>query len=269
MNPPNPPIVLVFAGNDPTGGAGLQADAEALLSMGCHAAPVVTAVTVQDTFGLKGFAALEPALVIEQARAILEDMPVAAFKVGMVGSLANLSAIAEVIADYPGIPAVIDPVLTTGRGDELSDEPLEEGFRSLLCPLATLLTPNSREARRLVPEADTLEACAQGLMSLGSRYVLISGTHEPTEPVVNLLYGHRQFLDRFTYKRLPGEYHGSGCTLASSCAAVLAQGLEPVNAIIQALEYTYKTLERAWSLGMGQQLPDRLFWAREDGTGTG
>ena len=260
----NPPIVLVFAGNDPTGGAGLQADAEALLSMGCHAAPVVTAVTVQDTFGLKGFAALEPGLVVEQARTILEDMPVAAFKVGMVGSLANLAAIAEVIADYPAIPAVIDPVMASGRGDPLSDEPLEAGFRSLLCPLATLITPNSKEARRLVPEADTLEACAQGLMSLGSRYVLISGTHEPTEAVVNLLFGNRQLLERFAYKRLAGEYHGSGCTLAASCAAVLAQGLDPVNAIIQALEYTYKALEGARPMGMGQLLPDRLFWSRED-----
>ncbi|WP_298135267.1 hydroxymethylpyrimidine/phosphomethylpyrimidine kinase [Acidiferrobacter sp.] len=260
----NPPIVLVFAGNDPTGGAGLQADAEALMSMGCHAAPVVTAVTVQDTFGLKGFLALEPSLVVDQARAILEDMPVAAFKVGMVGSVANLEAIATIIADYPSIPTVVDPVLASGRGDPLSDEPLEPGFRSLLCPLATLLTPNSREARRLVPEADTLEACAQGLMSLGSRYVLITGTHEPTDAVVHLLYGNRQFLERFSYRRLPGAYHGSGCTLASGCAAVLAQGLEPVNAIIQALDYTHKALEAAWSLGMGQQLPDRLFWARED-----
>lgn len=261
----NPPIVLVFAGNDPTGGAGLQADAEALLSMGCRAAPVVTAITVQDTLGLKTFAAVDSSLVIAQARAILEDMPVAAFKVGMVGSLSNLTAIAEIIADYPSIPAIIDPVLTTGRGDELSDEPLEMGFRTLLCPLATLLTPNSHEARRLVPEADNLEACAQGLMSLGARYVLISGTHEPTGPVVNLLYGNRQLLERFSYKRLPGEYHGSGCTLASSCAAALAQGLEAVNAIVQAQEYTYKSLEWAWRLGMGQELPDRLFWARDEG----
>lgn len=261
----NPPIVLVFAGNDPTGGAGLQADAGALLSMGCHPAPVVTAVTVQDTFGLKTFTAIESELIVAQARAILEDMPVAAFKVGMVGNLSNLTAIAEVIADYPSIPTVIDPVLTTGRGDELSEEPLEVGFRSLLCPLATLITPNSREARRLVPEADTLEACAQGLMSLGSRYVLISGTHEPTETVVNLLYGHRKLLERFSCKRLPGEYHGSGCTLASACAAVLAQGLEPVNAIVQAQDYTFKTLEKAWRLGMGQDIPDRLFWAREEG----
>ncbi|HUW97279.1 MAG TPA: hydroxymethylpyrimidine/phosphomethylpyrimidine kinase [Acidiferrobacter sp.] len=260
----NPPVVVVFAGNDPTGGAGLQADAEALLSMGCHAAPVVTAVTVQNTVGLKSFMAVEAELVVAQARAVLEDMPVAAFKVGMVGSLANLAAIARVIADYPDIPVVVDPILTTGRGDELSDDPLEPGYRSILCPLATLLTPNSREARRLVPEADNLEACAQGLMSRGSRHVLITGTHEPTEQVVNLLYGHRQLLERFTYPRLPGQYHGSGCTLASGCAAALAQGLETVNAVVQAQEYTYKTLAKAWRLGMGQEIPDRLFWARQE-----
>ena len=260
----NLPIVLVFAGNDPTGGAGLQADAEALLSMGCHPAPVVTAVTVQDTFGLRSFTAMDPALVTAQARAVLEDMPVAAFKVGMVATRANIAAIAAVLADYPSIPAVIDPVLTTGRGDALSEEPLEADFRNLLCPLATLLTPNSREARRLVPEADTLEACAQGLMSLGARYVLITGAHEPGPDVVNRLYGHRQLLERFSYKRLDGEYHGSGCTLASSCAAVLAQGLDPVNAIVQAQEYTHRALANAWHLGMGQDMPDRLFWARGD-----
>lgn len=261
----NPPIVLVFAGNDPTGGAGLSADAEALSSMGCHPCPVVTAITVQDTFGLKAFVSVEDDLVTAQARAVLEDMPIAAIKVGMVGSLANLRAIARIIADYPNIPVIIDPILTTGRGDPLSEESLQSDYRSLLCPLATLLTPNSIEARALVPEADTLEACAQGLMSLGSQYVLITGTHEPTAEVVNLLYGNRQLLERLSYKRLPREYHGSGCTLAASCAAVLAQGLDPVNAVVQALEYTHKALEKAWRFGMGQDLPDRLFWARDEG----
>ncbi len=260
----NPPVVLVFAGNDPTGGAGLQADAQALASMGCHAAPVVTAVTAQDTMGLKTFEAVATSMVIAQARAVLEDMPVAAFKVGMVGSLGNLAAIAEILAEYAGVPSVIDPVLTTGRGDDLTDSPLEEAMRSLLCPQATLFTPNSAEARRLVPEADNLEACAQGLISAGAQYVLISGTHEPTPEVVHLLYGQRRLLERFVYARLPGHYHGSGCTLAAACAATLAQGLDPMNAIVQGLDYTYQTLRHAWHIGHGQALPDRLFWARAD-----
>ncbi|MDA8390719.1 MAG: hydroxymethylpyrimidine/phosphomethylpyrimidine kinase [Gammaproteobacteria bacterium] len=260
----NPPVVMVFAGNDPTGGAGLQADAQALASMGCHPAPVVTAVTAQDTIGLKMFQAVDVAILIAQARAVLDDMPVAAFKVGMVGNLANLTAIADILAQYPEIPSVIDPVLATDRGDDLTESSLEEAIRSLLCPQATLLTPNSIEARRLVPEADSLEACGQGLVSAGARYVLISGTHERTADVTHLLYGQRRLLERFVYPRLPGRYHGSGCTLAAACAATLAQGLEPVNAIVQSLDYTYQTLRHAWHIGHGQALPDRLFWARED-----
>lgn len=257
------PVVMVFAGNDPTGGAGLQADAQTLASLGCYPAPIVTAVTAQDTVGLKSFVSVDSDLVVAQARAVLEDMSVAVFKIGMVGSLANLTAIAGILADYPRIPAVVDPVLTTGRGDRLSDEPLEEAIRALLCPQALLLTPNSREARRLMPEADNLEACGQGLMSAGCRYVLISGTHEPTTDVVNRLYGQRRLLERFRYARLPGSFHGSGCTLAAACAAIVAQGLEPVSAIIQAQDYTYQTLCHAQRLGMGQALPDRFFWARE------
>lgn len=260
----NPPVVLVFAGNDPTGGAGLQADAQALVSMGCHPAPVVTAVTAQDTSGLKAFEAVDAALVVAQARAVLDDIPVAAFKVGMVGSLANLEAIAAILARHPKIPCIVDPVLTTDRGDNLTESPLEDAMRDLLCPRATLLTPNSVEARRLVPEADSLEACAQGLLSAGARYVLISGTHEPTPDVIHLLYGEHRLLERYVYGRLPGRYHGSGCTLAAACAAAFAQGLDSVNAVVQALDYTYQALRHAWHLGRGQAVPDRLFWARAD-----
>lgn len=265
MTPPLP-VVMVFAGNDPTGGAGLQADAQTLVSMGCHCAPVVTAITAQDTAGLKSFMSVSPALVAAQARVVLEDMPVTAFKVGMVGSVANARAIAHILADYPDVPAIIDPVFTTGRGDALSEDALEEVFRELLCPRATLLTPNSLEARRLVPEADTRDACGQALLSLGCRYVLISGTHEPTPTVVNYLYGRYRLLEQFSYVRLAGEYHGSGCTLASACAATLAQGLDPINALVQAQEYTYQTLVRAQRFGMGQALPDRFFWARDSET---
>lgn len=256
------PVVLCFGGTDPTGGAGLTADTLTLASLGCHAAPVVTAVTAQDTAGLKQFAACDPELVIAQARAVLEDMPVAAIKTGMLANATLIAAVESILQDYPAIPLIVDPVLATNAGQSLADEPLHEALRALLVPRATLLTPNSLEARALAPSADSLDACAQELLSLGAEFVLITGAHEPTVPVVNRLHGAR-ITETFSYERLPGDYHGSGCTLAAACAAALAHGIDPVNAVVQAQRYTWNTLRHGWPAGRGQSLPDRLFWARD------
>lgn len=261
MNP-NPPVVMVFGGSDPTGGAGLAADILTLATFGCHAAPVATAITAQDTEGMKQYLPVPPELVIAQARAVLEDMPVAAFKTGMLSNSAIASAIASIADDYPDIPLIVDPVQRSGRGDPLSEEPLEDALRVLLLPRAQLVTPNTEEARRLAPDSDTLDACAQELMSLGCEYVLITGTHDNTPQVLNRLYGNKRLLDTFTFERLPYGYHGSGCTLAAACAAALAHGLDPANAITQALHYTWNTLKHGHRLGMGQHLPDRLYWGR-------
>lgn len=264
MTAPTPPVVLVFAGNDPTGGAGIQADIQALTSLGCHPAPVVTAITIQDTIGVKQFTSVDAALVIAQARAVLEDMPVAAFKTGMLGSIANLTAIAGILEDYPEIPLIVDPVMASGQGDALVEEPIEDALRALLLPQATLITPNSLEARRLAPDADTLDACAQELLSAGCQFVLVTGTHENTPQVINRFYGNRRLLETFSWERLPESYHGSGCTLASACAATFAQGFDPVDAVAEAQEYTWNTLKHGQRLGMGQHLPDRLYWARSE-----
>jgi len=131
-----PPIVLAFAATDPTSGAGMQADLLTLSSMGCHALSVVTAITVQDTAGVGGVLAIDSDWVEEQARRVLEDMPVAAFKIGLAGSLENISVIAEIVSDYPDVPLVLDPVLSSGRGDELATE-------EMLCALRDLLVPDA------------------------------------------------------------------------------------------------------------------------------
>ena len=258
-----PPVVLVFAGTDPTGGAGVTADVLTLASLGCHPAVVVTAVTAQDTTGIKQFTCAETELVIAQARAVLEDMPVAAFKLGMLGNSEIAAAVASIVEDYPDIPLIVDPVQSSGRGDALADDMLDGALRSLIIPQATLITPNSLEARVLAPDADTLDACAQALMSLGCEYVLITGTHENTPQVIHRLYSNMRQIETFEFERLPGNYHGSGCTLASACAASLAHGLDPVNAVDEALHYTWETLKHAFRPGMGQHLPNRLYWAWE------
>jgi hydroxymethylpyrimidine/phosphomethylpyrimidine kinase len=272
MPDPSPPIVLVFAATDPSGGAGLQADIVTLSSMGCHPLPVVTATTIQDTMGVEDVQPLEPEWVADQARCVLEDMPVAAFKIGMVGSIENIAAIAEVVSDYPEVPLILDPVLASGRGDELATEEMVAALRELLIPQATIITPNSLEARRLAADGEdgeelTLDECARRLLAMGCESVLITGTHENTAEVVNALHGHDGVVRRDSWQRLPGSYHGSGCTLASAIAATIANGLAIGDAVKDAQEYTWQTLKAAFRPGMGQFIPDRLFWAREDDDG--
>ena len=263
MNQSTPPVVLVFAGSDPTGGAGIVADVLTLASLGCHPAVVVTAVTAQDTSGIKQFTCTDTELVIAQARAVLEDMPVAAFKIGMLGSSEIAMAVSSIVEDYPDIPLILDPIQRSGRGDALADSMLDGALRSLLIPQSTLITPNSLEARLLAPAADTLDACAQELMSLECEYVLITGTHENTPEVIHRMYGNMRQLETYVFERLPGSFHGSGCTLASACAASLAHGLDPVNAVGEALRYTWESLKHGFRPGMGQTLPNRLYWAWE------
>lgn len=268
-----PPIVMVFAASDPSGGAGLQADIMTLSSLGCHTLSVVTAITVQDTVGVEAVLALDADWIVDQARVLLEDMPVAAFKIGLVGSVENIAAVAEIVSDYPDIPLVLDPVLTSGRGDELANEEMIRALRGLLLPQTTVLTPNSLEARRLaledaeddeLPEAPDLVECGRRLVEAGAEYVLITGTHENTSKVVNTLCGEQGLIRSESWDRLPGSYHGSGCTLASAIAANLANGLDVPDAVRDAQDYTWQALAAGFRPGMGQFIPDRFFWARED-----
>jgi hydroxymethylpyrimidine/phosphomethylpyrimidine kinase len=268
--PEIPPIVLTFAASDPSAGAGIQADILTIASMGCHPLTVVTAITVQDTSGVDDVQSVEAELVMNQARTVLEDMPVAAFKIGLLGSVENIAVIAEIISDYSEIPLVFDPVLSSGRGDELANEDMLDAMRELLLPQTTILTPNSLEARRLIQDEDNeednpdLAECAKRIIQLGCEYVLITGTHENTPKVINSLYGEHGLIRSDSWPRLPGIYHGSGCTLASAIAALLANGLPMEEAVREAQEYTWETLKYGFRPGMGQHIPDRLFWARDD-----
>lgn len=264
------PLVMCFAATDPSGGAGLQADILTIASMGCHPLSVVTAITVQDTSGVDDVLAIDAEWVVDQARAMLEDVPVAAFKIGLLGSVDNIPAIAEVLADYPDVPLVLDPVLSSGRGDELVDDDMLDAMRELLIPQTTIITPNSMEARRLAINEDddnddpSLEECAKRILAMGCEYVLITGTHEQTAKVTNTLYSERGVVSSDSWERLPGIYHGSGCTLASAIAALLAQDVDVPEAVKEAQEYTWQALKSGFRPGMGQHIPDRLFWARSE-----
>ncbi|MEN9725080.1 MAG: hypothetical protein RLZZ98_589 [Pseudomonadota bacterium] len=267
-----PPSVMTFAATDPSSGAGLQADILTFASIGCHPLSVVTGITVQDTVGVENMMTFDADWIDEQARTILEDMQVMAFKIGMIGSVENVAVIAEIVADYPDVPLLIDPVLSSGRGDELANDNVQAAMLDLLIPQATLITPNSIEARRLAfynddsdeAENASLDESALRLLEVGSEYVLITGTHERTAEVTNTLYGADGLIKAYNWERLAGSYHGSGCTLTSAIAACIAHGLSMEEAILEAQEYTWKTLKAGFRPGMGQYIPDRMFWARED-----
>lgn len=268
---PVPPTVLTFAGTDPSSGAGLQADILTLASIGCHPLSVVTAVTVQDTIGVDSILPMDADWVNDQARAILEDVQVSAFKLGLLGSVENIAVIAEIMADYPDVPLLIDPILTSGRGDDLSNDDMMEAMIGMLFPQATLITPNSLEARRFAFNDDmdevgvtSLDEAATRLLAMGSEYVLITGTHERTTEVTNTLYGENKLIKAYKWERLPGSFHGSGCTLTSAIAACMAHGLTMEEAIQEAQEYTWQTLKYGFRPGMGQFIPDRMFWARDE-----
>lgn len=258
-----PAVVVSFAASDPTGGAGVQADCLAIAALGCHAATVLTALSAQDTHGVHDLLPIEPRWVEEQARRLLADLAANAFKLGVLGSAANAAALARILAAHPHAPAVVDPVLASGRGDPLADAPTIAALRAEILPRATVATPNSLELRQLAGAKDApLDECAARLMSLGCKYVLVTGTHEPGAQVVNTLYGEGGRIRSDAWPRLPGEYHGSGCTLASALAALLARGLDVIEAAREAQAYTWRALAAGYRAGGGQLVPDRLAAAR-------
>jgi hydroxymethylpyrimidine/phosphomethylpyrimidine kinase len=229
---------------------------------------VVTAITVQDTSGVEGIQSIDADWVSDQARAILEDIPIAAFKIGVMGSVENIAAIAEIVSDYPEIPLVFDPVLASTRGDEFASEDALEAMRQMIVPQTTVLTPNTLELLRLALGEDEdrvpADKLARRLTDMGAEYVLVTGTHDSTLDVINTLYGDSGVMRSDRWQRLAGSYHGSGCTLASAIAATIARGLDIEEAVREAQDYTWHSLKFGFRPGMGQFIPDRMFWARDE-----
>ena len=246
-----PPMVLAFAASDPTGGAGVQADILTLAARGCHPLSVVTALTVQDTRGVESLHAVDAELVAEQARCLLADFTVSAFKLGVLGSAQNAAAIARLLAQHPEVPVVVDPVLASGRGDPLAAADQVEAMRQRIFPLAAVATPNSVEEKRF--------GGASAMLAAGCRYVLVTGTHDEGADVVNRLWDASGLVREDRWPRLPGSYHGSGCTLASALAAALAKGLAMPEAARDAQDFTWHALQAGFRPGSGQLLPQRFF----------
>ena len=261
-----PPVVVCFSGSDPSCGAGLQADLLALAAWGCHPATIVTTLTVKNAVGVTRLMPSPVELLRAQTACLIDDLPVAAFKIGLIGSTDHIDVLAEFLSRHPLGPVVLDPVLASGRGDPLLAEDARAALRERLLPYTTVLTPNTLELARLsgLP-ADTAcerRAGARALIAAGSRHVLVTGTHARTDHVENVLFAADGREYAGIWPRLAHSFHGSGCTLAAALAAALAHGHAVPEAASMAQAYTYQALRHAYRPGHGQWIPDRLLGRR-------
>lgn len=253
------PTVLCFSGLDPSGGAGLQADIEAIGQSGAHAAIACTALTIQNSQQVFGFEATSKELLLAQAHAVVGDLPIQCVKSGMLGTTDNIAALAEFLREHPEYRYVLDPVLVANSGGSLGDQAtLVKAFVELI-PLATILTPNTVELRALTGEQD-LEAATQKLFAMGAKAVLVKGGHEETADYIrNALYIDGEFVAESHCPRLAGEYHGSGCSLASFIAGRLAMGDELKIAVQHAETWLFGVLKQAETpVPNGQKIPKRF-----------
>lgn len=254
----NKPCVLVFAGLDPSGGAGIQADIEAISALGAHALPVITTLTVQDNDRVHAIHPVDSDILRAQVQALTSKIAIAAVKIGITGSRSNVEVIVEAIkhlrATQPSLPVVLDTVLASGHGDALSRDDAVQLVQFLL-PLATVLTPNLPEAERLCGGEPDVPKQAAHLQSFAP-HVLIKGGHAEGNEVINDWF-HQQEQTSFRWPRLAGAFHGTGCTLASAIAACLAQGQPVAEAMARAQAYVHQALTVAYSIANGQAIPNR------------
>jgi hydroxymethylpyrimidine/phosphomethylpyrimidine kinase len=246
--------VLIIAGSDSGGGAGVQADLKTVTALGGYAATAITAITVQNTLGVSAAYPIEPEVIAAQARAVLEDIGADVIKTGMLGDAEVVAVVAQLL-DGAGLPAVIDPVMVAKGGARLLADDAVAPVKALLVPRAALLTPNAPEAEVLtglaVETTDDLRRAGEALLRMGAGAVLMKGGHIPGERVIDVLmtpYGETVFEGERIETR---HTHGTGCTLASACAAGLAQGMSLEAAASRARDYVRRAMLQAPGLGRG------------------
>jgi hydroxymethylpyrimidine/phosphomethylpyrimidine kinase len=253
------PSVLVFSGADPSSGAGMQADVQAIAGLGAHPLSVITTLTVQDNDRVYSAHPVSADLLQQQAQALIEKIPVSVIKIGIVGNRENAEMIGDIVQILrymqPDLQVVLDPVLASGNGNALGAGDAVKAVTPLI-PFATVITPNLSEARLLCDGERRAETQAEMLIGLGCPHVLIKGGHGTEKKVTNRWFSEKE-TRTWNWPRLHGEFHGSGCTLASAIAALLAQGRSVPDAIDIAQAYAHQTLEYSYEVADGQRIPNR------------
>lgn len=262
--------VLIIAGSDSGGGAGIQADIKAVTMLGGYAATAITAITVQNTLGVHGVFPLPLDLIEAQARAVLDDIGADAIKTGMLGSTEVVERVAALL-DTSSAPAVVDPVMVAKGGASLLDRNAVQAVRSLMIPRAALLTPNAPEAEALtgmaVADLDGQRRAGEALLAMGAGAVLMKGGHVPGAQVIDLLLTPQGETVMAGPRLETTSTHGTGCTLASACAAGMAQGLTLEAAVTNARAYVLEAIRRAPGLGGGHGPLDHGWPIRDRQTG--
>ncbi|MEQ8192928.1 MAG: bifunctional hydroxymethylpyrimidine kinase/phosphomethylpyrimidine kinase [Rhodospirillales bacterium] len=249
--------VLIVAGSDSSGGAGIQADIKTVTALGGYAATAITAVTVQNTQGVTGVHGIPPDVVAAQMRAVLSDIGADVVKIGMLHAAAIIDAVADVLMqDAVKIPVVLDPVMIAKGGHPLLEPAAETGLRRRLMTFAYVLTPNIPEAEALtgakIVNADDMERAAHNLKTFGPKAIMVKGGHLPGGEVTDVLLDDRGSAFRFTGKRIDTPHtHGTGCTLASAIATGLAQGMSIRESVVRARAYVLKAIKTAPGYGHG------------------
>ncbi|MEE4378730.1 MAG: bifunctional hydroxymethylpyrimidine kinase/phosphomethylpyrimidine kinase [Candidatus Competibacteraceae bacterium] len=249
--------VLIVAGSDSGGGAGIQGDLKTVTALGGYAATAITALTAQNTQGVFGILDVEPTFIAQQMQLVLDDIGADCIKIGMLHNKAVIDTVATVLEEHAtSIPLVVDPVMFAKGGAALLDPNACNTLIARLIPKATVLTPNTEEATALggitITDITAMEQAGQHLLAQGAQAVLIKGGHLTGDTVTNLLIS-QQGTERFVTPRLATVHtHGTGCTLASAVATGLAQGLSLKTAVSRALAYVYEAIRTAPGLGQGQ-----------------
>ena len=259
------PLILTFGVSDPVGALGVQADLAAFAANGCHGLSVVAGILVADSAKVENLHEVDSDWMADQARVLLEDMPVAAFKVGAVANVLQLAAIAEIVSDYPDAPLILDPFLTALPDSGLADEEMLSAIRSILSPQTTVLMLSQAELGRMAetwrePGADgsLLEDVAE-LTNAGCQYVLVTGTRDDVGTCSNTLFDADGVVDKVEWQHLPGPFVGAGNTYSAAFTALMAHGMEAPQALVAAQDYTTGALEHAQRFGMGKFIPNKFY----------
>ncbi len=258
---------MTFGAADPIAATGIQGDLASFAAMGCHGLSVITSILIGDTTRIEDVQVIDADWVADQARVVLEDMPVAAFKVGAIGSIENVSVIAEIISDYPDAPLILDPFLSAMPDQGPEGEDMLIAIRELLIPQTTLFVTSAVEMTRFAETwrepstGDLIATDAMRLVDMDCEYVLVTGTPGDAHEVGNILFDESGPIRQDTWQRLPGSFSGAGSTLSAAIAAMLASGVDVPTAVYEAQEFTHAALANAHRIGMGKLTPNRYFWA--------
>jgi hydroxymethylpyrimidine/phosphomethylpyrimidine kinase len=261
--------VLSFGSSDPLGAVGIQADLASFAAMGCHGLSVITAILIGDTTQVISIEPIDAEIVIDQARTILEDVAVAAFKVGAIGSIENAAVIAEIVADYPDVPLIFDPFSSHIPNPKEETDDFYSAMNELIIPQTTLFVASAMEISRFAevwrePDApDTLESDIKQIIGSGCEYVFAMGSSTTGNEIANSLYDQTGVIRLDKWPRLNELYLGAGSTLSAAITALVANGLDISEAVLEAQEFTNEALAHAKRLGMGKWVPDRYFWTLE------